>query len=101
MEEVAPALMEYARSSAKGIEETIKHAQASKIDKVEAFLASRFGPRVATRIQHAHMLEEGRPIETLWDATTGATAYARSIPWQSERVEFESLAGDILELAVA
>jgi hypothetical protein len=47
------------------------------------------------------MLEEGRPIETLWDATTGATAYAKSIPWQSERVDFESLAGDILELAVA
>jgi hypothetical protein len=45
------------------------------------------------------MLDEGRPIETLFDAVTGATAYARSIPYQSDRVEFEALAGDILELA--
>jgi hypothetical protein len=43
------------------------------------------------------MAEEGRPIETAWDAVTGATAYARSIPWTADRVEFESTAGAILE----
>jgi len=44
------------------------------------------------------MLDEGRPIETVWDAVTGATAYARSIPWQADRVEFETQAGGLLDL---
>ena len=42
--------------------------------------------------------EEGRPIETVWDVVTGATAYAKSIPWTAERVEFETTAGDLLDL---
>jgi len=99
VEELAPALQSYANSSARGIQQTLINAQARKIDKVEAWLANRFGPRVGQRIQHAHCLDEGRPIETLFDAVTGATAYARSIPFQSDRVEFESIAGEILELA--
>ena len=99
VEELAPALQAYADSSARGIQQTLINAQSRKIDKVDTWLANRFGPRVAQRIQHAHMLDEARPIETLFDAVTGATAYARSIPFQSDRVEFESIAGEILELA--
>ena len=34
-------------------------------------------------------------------ATTGATAYARSIPHQADRVEFETEAGRLLELVEA
>lgn len=44
------------------------------------------------------MLDEGRPIETLWDIVTGATAYARAIPYTADRVEFEAKAGEILDL---
>lgn len=99
VEELAPALQAYADSSVKGIRQTLMNAQARKIDKVDQWLANRFGPRVAQRVAHAHMLDEGRPIETLFDAVTGATAYARSIPFQADRVEFEALAGEILELA--
>jgi hypothetical protein len=95
---VEPALVEYSRSSAANVSGILRGAQAAKIDKVDKFLANRFGPRVAARVQHAHMLDEGRPIETVWDAVTGATAYARSIPWQAERVEFETLAGGLLDL---
>ena len=76
----------------------LKAAQASKLDRADTWLANRFGPRVAQRIQHAHVLDEGRPIETVWDAVTGATAYARSIPHQAERVELETKAGALLEL---
>jgi hypothetical protein len=68
---------------------------------VGKFLANRFGPRVAQRIEHAHVMDEGRPIETIWDAVTGATAYARSIPWTADRVEFETQAGDLLDLVTA
>jgi hypothetical protein len=98
LEEAAPALLAYANSSAGNVGQVLATAQRSKIDKVGEFLAKRFGPRVAQRIEHAHVMDEGRPIETLWDAVTGATAYARSIPWTAERVELETTAGDILEL---
>lgn len=101
IEEVTPALLAYSQSSAANVTNVLQTAQRSKIDKVDAFLAQRFGPRVATRIQAVHELEEGRPIETLWDAVTGATAYARTIPWTADRVEFESQAGEILELVEA
>ena len=97
IEEAAPALLEYSRASASNVSNILRTAQASKLETVDAFLASRFGPRVADRIKTVHMAEEGRPIETAWDAVTGATAYARSIPWTAERVEFESTAGAILE----
>ena len=99
LEQVQPALLEYAQSSAAGIESTLRSAQSMKLDKVDEFLAKRFGPRVGPRIQAAHVLDEGRPIETIWDAVTGATAYARSIPYTAARVDFEAAAGDLLKLA--
>lgn len=101
LEEAAPALLAYAQASAGNIGQVLKTAQVSKIDKVGEFLSKRFGPRVAQRIEHAHVIDEGRPIETLWDAVTGATAYARSIPWTAERVELEEHAGQLLDLVDA
>ena len=101
IDEVAPALLAYSNAAAGNINQVLRGAQASKIDKVDKFLAGRFGPRIAQRIERAHVMDEGRPIETIWDAVTGATAYARSIPWTSERVELETLAGDMLELVNA
>lgn len=98
LEQVAPALMEYSQASAAVELRTLVEAQKVKLLDVEQFLAKRFGPRVAQRVAHAHVLDEGRPIETVFDAVTGATAYARSIPFQSDRVEFEREAGKILEL---
>ena len=44
----------------------------------------------------AHELEEGRPIETRWDAVVAATAVARGIEHQDERVALERRAGDLL-----
>lgn len=101
LEEVTPALLAYSQSSAANVSNVLRGAQASKLDKVEAFLANRFGPRVAQRIQAAHVADEGRPIETVWDAVTGATAYARSIPWQADRVDLETQAGKLLDLVDA
>lgn len=98
VEEVAPALLAYSQASAGSVERVLTSAQRSKVDKVEEFLAKRFGPKVGQRVAAAHMADEGRPIETIWDVVTGATAYARSIPWTAERVEFETTAGDLLDL---
>jgi hypothetical protein len=76
----------------------LRDAQAAKLDKVDQFLANRFGPKIAQRIQAAHLADEGRPIESVWDAVTGATAYAREIPWTSDRVDLEEKAGALLDL---
>jgi hypothetical protein len=98
LEQVQPALANYANSSAANVEGALRDAQAAKLDKVDQFLAGRFGPKVAQRIQAAHLADEGRPIETIWDAVTGATAYARDIPWTADRVELEEKAGELLDL---
>jgi hypothetical protein len=54
---------------------------------------------MAEKIKAAHVREEQRPIETMWNAVTGATAYARSIGHQDARVEIERKAGEILDMA--
>lgn len=45
------------------------------------------------------MLDEAKPIETIWDAVTGATAYARQLVYVDARVDVERKAGDLLRLA--
>lgn len=98
LDEVQPTLIEYADASGRKIEETIAEAKRKKIDSdVDDFLKNRFGGRVAA-IKAAHEADEGRPIETLWDVVTGATAAARAITHQDARVSFERDAGKILDL---
>lgn len=100
LSEIQPALQTYANSDTTAITSAVAAARAAKIDTdVTEFLAQRFGKARAAAINTAHMLEEGRPIETLWDAVTGATAAARGIAYMDERVEVERKAGDLLSLA--
>ena len=98
-EEVQPVLAQFARTdvSARPIEETLRAAQAAKVKgNVEEFLSSRFGKNAVAPIMGAHMAEEFRPIETVFDVVTGATAYARLIPHQDQRVAVERVAGGLL-----
>lgn len=97
--EVLPALEAYSNASTKGITEAIQAAQASRIDKVDEFLASRFGPRMIEKFKAVHLLEEGRPIETVFDVVTAVTAQAKAIPWIGQRVELEREAGKLLVAA--
>lgn len=99
LDEVQPALISYANSSVGGIVKAIEEAKASRLDKVDEWLATRFGKRMVQPLQAVHMLEEQRPIETVWDATTAVTAYARSVKWQDQRVNLERQAGELLHLA--
>ena len=99
--EVTPVLNEYAHAAAAPVIETMKNAQAKKLDDLDAFLKSRFTVSQASQIKQAHEREEGRPIETLWDAVTGVTAYAKSIDWQDERVQVERAGGKLLDLVAA
>lgn len=99
IEEVVPALEAYARSSASPVMSLVHAAQQKKIDDVDAFLASRFSKGQVGAIKAAYMADEQRPIETLWDATTAVTAYARGITYQDERVDLERAGGKILKMA--
>lgn len=104
IEELVPALEAYAAGSTAPVVKMIADAKAARIgdaEKVREFLAGRFNARRALAIMAAHEADEGgRPIETLWDAATGVTALARTIPWQDQRVELERAAGEILDLTV-
>lgn len=100
LEEIQPALTEYAHGSTAPVIEAIEHAKAKKLDDdVDAFLATRFGKRMVEPIKAIHLTEEGRPIETVWDATVGATAHARSFPNTDKRLEIERVAGELLQAA--
>jgi hypothetical protein len=103
LEDVTPAIERYANSSTHSITHAIEQARLAKIgngsDDVREFLAKRFNRSQAGAMMAAHMSDEGRPIETLWDATVGATAYARGLQYQDARVDIEREAGKILDLA--
>lgn len=101
LDEIVPQLLAYSNSSTVGVVDRVQAAQQAKVDKLDEFLANRFGPRVAQRIVAAHDTDEGRPMETVWDVVTGVTAYARSVPWQAERVAVEAQAGSLLDLVDA
>ncbi|HEY5411312.1 MAG TPA: DUF932 domain-containing protein [Caulobacteraceae bacterium] len=99
LEEVAPALELYAHSSAQGIVDGIAAAKAKRLEEVEDFLSERFSRSQAKAIILAHEVDEARPIETIWDAVVGITAYARELPNQDNRVDFERAAGKVMKLA--
>lgn len=99
LEEVTPVLQDYANASAAPIEQTIALAQQKRVDDdLEKFLRTRFNASESKVIQQAHIREEGRPIETLWDATTAVTAHAKTIQHQDARVDMERKGGKLLDL---
>ena len=98
VDELAPALTAYANSSTGGITRAIEHARQARIDDVGKFLTERFGKRMPAILQDVALAEEGKPIETLWDAACAVTAHARSILHQDDRVDLERKAGALLDM---
>lgn len=99
LEEITPVLMDYSKASAAPIEQTIKEAQQKRVDDdLDKFLSNRFNKGQTAAIKAAHEREEGRPIESLWDATTAVTAYAKTIRNQDDRVALERQGGALLDL---
>jgi len=101
MESIVPVLKDYANAAAEPVEKTIQIAQQKRVDDdLHKFLKERkFTQAQINGAKEAHLREEGRPIETLWDAVTGVTAYAKSIKNQDDRVGVERLGGKLLDLA--
>lgn len=102
LEQARPAIEAYANSSTASVTDAIAKAKAGKLgdeNRVKEFLAKRFTKSEVAAIAAAHMSDEQRPIETLWDATVAVTAYARGIQYQDARVRLEREAGKIMDLA--
>jgi hypothetical protein len=101
IEEVTPALLTYANSSTASVNSAIAAAQAATIeDNIEDFLANRrFSRNQAKAISLVHLAEEDRPIETVWDAVTAITAYAKGVENQDDRVALEREGGKLLSSA--
>lgn len=99
LEEITPVLSDYANGAASTVENHLIAAQNAKVDNVTDFLSKRFGKRQASQYEAAFERDEGRPMESLWDVTTGMTAYARTIGNTDNRVNVEREAGKILAMA--
>ena len=102
VEEIAPAIEAYSEGTTDGIRTAVSNARNRKFedtDKMQEFLAKRFTKARAKAINLTHVAEENRPIETLWDAAVGITAYAKGMKHQDERVVLEREAGKIMALA--
>lgn len=98
IEQIAPALESYAAGSTANIVKAVADAQAARIDNIDDFLRKRFGKRQVEGIKAAHLADESRPMESVFDVVTGVTAYARNIPFQDVRVEMEREAGRIFDM---
>lgn len=99
-EEITPAIQAYTESSTDSIVTGIEKARQARLEeKLDSFLGERFGKRMVEPLKAIHQVEEERPIETLWDVSTAATAYARNLANNDTRVEMERKAGQVLKLA--
>lgn len=100
IEEIQPVLADFANGGTGPMNEIIANAQKKRVDdNLDDFLANRFSASQINSIKAVHEVEEGRPIETLWDTVTAVTAYAKGIEHQDSRVAMETIGGKLLELA--
>jgi hypothetical protein len=99
IEQAAPAILAMSNASSVGMVDMLKAAQAKKVENIDEFLNARFSRSQTSAIKAAHMADEQRPIESLWDVSTGITAYARNIQHVDDRVKLEREAGKVLKLA--
>lgn len=100
-EQAMPAIEQMARTlkhqASAPVVDVIKAAQDAKLERIDDFLANRFGKGLVATLHAVHKAEEERPIETAWDAITAATAHARGMEHQDARVELETKAGAVME----
>lgn len=106
IEEARPALKSFAEGSTRRLLEGVEMAKAAKIadekDEALEFLAARgLSRKRAVEVYESVEEHEGHPIRTIWDVTHGITRVAHSIPHTDERVEFERIAGKLLDKVAA
>lgn len=112
LDAATPRLLEYSQAAAAPIVQRITAAQAALVPGTDGLSAADRAARTVTWLRRdlglmkheaegamaAHEAEEERPIETLWDASTGLTAHAKSIPHADKRLRLETIAGKVLDM---
>jgi len=99
MDEVMPVIKAYSQAGVAPVQAALIAAQNSKLDNAAEWLQSRYGKAKAESYANAHLIEENRPIESLWDVSTAITAAAKRIQHTNARVLEEREAGKVLQLA--
>jgi hypothetical protein len=105
--EARPALESFAHGATATFVEGVQAAKAAKVAKDDdqrlEFLVKRAGlsGRMAKAANARHLEEEGRPVESVWDAAQAITAIARDIPHQDARIQVERKASALLEKVAA
>lgn len=74
---------------------------SDKAEAIEFFTKLDFSRKVTEQILDQFLLEEGKPVQSAWDAVNAITARARSIPHTDDRLEVERKAGRLLARASA
>jgi len=106
-QEARPALQSFANGDTATFIEGVQAAKAAKIAKDDdqrlEFLVKRAGlsGRMARAANARHLAEEGRPLESVWDAAQAITAIARDITHQDARIQVERKASALLEKVAA
>jgi hypothetical protein len=103
LRQVEPALIEYSKSSSMKIVEAVQRSKAAVLAKdddqmIDWLVNKGMSRKRSLDVLKAVETEEGTHCRTVWDATQGITAVARSIPYQDERVEMEDLGGKVFGL---
>lgn len=104
--EAAPGLLAYATAPAKPVEDSIRKAQSFLIDGAPNFddvvtFSNRHSKFSRAEVRGAvdfAKAEEG-DCRTLWHLVQGFTAYARGLDFIDARVDLETRAGRLLDLA--
>ena len=105
--EARPALQSFATGATSTFVEGVQKAKSANVAKTDDdrldFLTKRAGlsQRMAKAAMQRHVKEEGRPVESVWDAAQAITAIARDIPHQDNRIEIERRAGKLLDKVAA
>ena len=97
LQTAAPAIRKFMEAGTGKVTALLDAARKAKLPDVDKFLAQRFTKSQVAAIKQAHLTEEDRPIETIWDANVGATAYARDLPHQDTRLDVERKAGEMMK----
>ncbi|MBO9724142.1 MAG: DUF932 domain-containing protein [Novosphingobium sp.] len=103
-QQAAPALKQFANSSARGFIEGVKTARERLVARSDedqtSFLRTRgFSKADTSRIIATVLNEEGHPPASIYDFVQGISAVARTKPHQDERLEWEGKARRLLERA--
>jgi hypothetical protein len=105
--EARPALQSYAQGATANFLDGVNAAKEAIVAKDDDdrfdFLVKRAGlsQRMAKAAAARHLAEEGRPVESVWDAAQAITAIARDVPHQDQRIEVEKKAGALLDKVTA